>query len=297
MPIVKTRHVFLIGSGSTSHRTSWSAHRAGRVIRLLSLMGASLAAAAAGLPEPPVVLYGVVTDDFGRRQSEGRVSLRFESASAGVSSPVLLTVALTNVGGPYSYVGLVPAETPVPGRSRTGGRLALTQTAETWQLVNAQLGDTALNNLSANRGNLEVSIATRGALVRLDLSRGEDTDGNGLVDAWERHYFGQLGNDPNGNPSGDGISNLAKMYAGLDPTGAVGVAPQFTVVQRLADGAFKVEWSTEAGRSYALERAVQVQGPYVRLGAPIAAAPPANRYVDLEATEYPHAFYRVMVLP
>ena len=49
---------------------------------------------------------------------------------------------------------------------------------------------------------------------------GGDSDGNGLADTWEVHFFGQL-NAPNGGPNddpdGDGLSNLYEYLTGTDP--------------------------------------------------------------------------------
>ena len=47
-----------------------------------------------------------------------------------------------------------------------------------------------------------------------------DTDGNGLVDAWEKSHFHQIGTDPSADADGDGFTNLAESEAGTDPTSA-----------------------------------------------------------------------------
>ncbi len=52
-------------------------------------------------------------------------------------------------------------------------------------------------------------------------SQPTDTDGNGLPDAWELHYFGQTGVDPNADPDGDGLSNLQEYQQHRDPTSAL----------------------------------------------------------------------------
>jgi len=50
------------------------------------------------------------------------------------------------------------------------------------------------------------------------FSYGEsDRDGNGLPDGWERHFFGPTGQDPEGDPDGDGLSNLAELEQGSVP--------------------------------------------------------------------------------
>ena len=44
-----------------------------------------------------------------------------------------------------------------------------------------------------------------------------NTDGNGLPDLWQMHYFGHLGVDPNADPDGDGLSNLQEYLHYTDP--------------------------------------------------------------------------------
>ena len=266
-----------------------------RLGRMLLLGGWILAARGAGLPEPSVVFFGVVTDELGQRLTQGSFVLQLESPAA--STPVRVEVTLTNLHGQFSYVAFLPAETALTGRSRSPGHLALARTSETWRVLRPAWGAGLLTPLPASRSNLVVNTASRGALVRTDFTLGVDTDGNGLMDAWEQRYFGRLGNDPLGNPAGDGISNLAKMYAGLDPRGTMVNPPQFTVVQSLPDGSFQVEWSSEAGRRYTLHRADRLEGPFSALRANVLATPPANRFVDTEATTQSAFFYRVELLP
>lgn len=45
-----------------------------------------------------------------------------------------------------------------------------------------------------------------------------DTAGNGLPDAWEIEYFGQIGVDPAADPDGDGLTNRVEYFLGTDPT-------------------------------------------------------------------------------
>jgi hypothetical protein len=51
---------------------------------------------------------------------------------------------------------------------------------------------------------------------------GLDPDGSGLPVCWETEYFGQRGLDPNGDPTGDGLSNWQKYLWGANPELAVG---------------------------------------------------------------------------
>ena len=48
-------------------------------------------------------------------------------------------------------------------------------------------------------------------------SSGPDTDGDGLPDAWEQQYFGNLGQGAGGDPDSDTLTNLGEYNAGTDP--------------------------------------------------------------------------------
>lgn len=60
------------------------------------------------------------------------------------------------------------------------------------------------------------TVGGRGQITRLDLGD-VDTDNNGLVDNWERQYFGASGQNPNGDPDRDGVGNRDEMLAGTHP--------------------------------------------------------------------------------
>jgi hypothetical protein len=45
-----------------------------------------------------------------------------------------------------------------------------------------------------------------------------DVDGDGLADWWETQYFGNLSQTANGDPDGDGITNLQEYQQGRNPT-------------------------------------------------------------------------------
>lgn len=52
------------------------------------------------------------------------------------------------------------------------------------------------------------------------LSTPNDVDADGLPDAWERQYFGNLLQTGSGDPDGDGYSNAAELAAGSNPANA-----------------------------------------------------------------------------
>jgi hypothetical protein len=46
----------------------------------------------------------------------------------------------------------------------------------------------------------------------------DDTDGDGLPDSWEIHFFGDLSQEATGDFDADGLTNLEEFCAGTDPT-------------------------------------------------------------------------------
>ncbi len=50
-----------------------------------------------------------------------------------------------------------------------------------------------------------------------------DSDGNLLIDSWEKALLGMLGSDPFGDADADGYSNLQEMFEGTDPHDGLGV--------------------------------------------------------------------------
>lgn len=74
-------------------------------------------------------------------------------------------------------------------------------------------------------------------------------DGSGLPDWWQLQYFGYLGVDPNGDPAGDGWSNLQKFQNGWNPNiFYTPPAPQgLTAVLNTVSNTATVSWQPSPG--------------------------------------------------
>lgn len=69
------------------------------------------------------------------------------------------------------------------------------------------------NYAPANLGQLKIAFSFDASTLVPPV----DTDGDGISDAWELEYFGNLSTDPNADPDGDGVSNLQEYINGTNP--------------------------------------------------------------------------------
>lgn len=114
----------------------------------------------------------------------------------------------------------------------------------------------ASGSLTAGRG---------GERVRLNLTLGEDTDGDGLPDIWEMWQLYQAGYYPDGNGNwplhlldrngdfdGDGVSNWLEYLAGTF-AGDASERFELQIKEKTSDGA-RFEFYSVTGKTYTLER-------------------------------------------
>jgi hypothetical protein len=266
--------------------------RVGR-FALAAWLGASLIGqvAAQGIPEPSLVMYGVVRnsqDPDRLRIVVGNLTWHFQPAGGGPAFAVSAT--LTNINDQFSYVLRVPCETEIPGflLSTNALRLGSSYTR----------GDVFLNGtnrmtlVDPGQASFSLSSTARGRVERVDLDVAvalEDLDGNGLSDAWERLYFGRTGVDPSADPDGDRLNNLAELKAGTNPNDFQSQF-KFIRITRQAGGAL-VEWSSVANRSYSILRSSDVQTGYQLLTSGRQATPPVNSFLDTTAVPPGPYFY------
>lgn len=81
----------------------------------------------------------------------------------------------------------------------------------------------------------------------------EDDDEDGLLDVWERRYFGNLDGQPGEDPDGDALTNLQEFQGGTDPTVSNAVLITLGVPEYMPDGRFQFRVAAPAGISYRVE--------------------------------------------
>jgi hypothetical protein len=275
----------------------WDNPRRAWACRFALIVGLATAAAgngaAQGIPEPSLVMYGVVRnvqDPDRLRIVFGNLTWQFQRVGGG--APFVVPASLTNINDQFSYVLRVPCETEIPGFTLSTNALRLGSSYTRGVVfLNATNPATLVDP-----GQATFSLATtaRGLVERVDLDVSvalEDLDGNGLSDAWERLYFGGIGVDPTADPDGDGLSNRAENKAGTNPND---FQSQFRFIRITPQaGNVLVEWSSVANRTYSILRSTDVQTGYQLLGGSHAATPPVNSFLDTTAAPPGPYFYQL----
>lgn len=250
--------------------------------------------ASAAIPEPGLIVYGVVRQDIGGatvRKTVGQVSLTVMPPSG---SAITVTAALGNINDQFCYCVEVPFASVVTGMSPPTDALLLAPVPLTYTFANLRVG----TNVASAVGGVTAftfSQANRGGYLRLDLTVAErplDTDGDGLPDDWEWRYFYGAG-APGEDSDGDKLSNFDEYLAGTDPTDPVSCLRCLTA-DPLPSAGFRLTWSSEPGRLYRVERSQSLTTGFAPIATGLAATPPENLYVDSAPPAGP-AFYRVVL--
>lgn len=210
---------------------------------LLLLLGWVLAhrPAAAYPPAPFHLFYGMLRDEYGTPINYAGAEVILEtSAGVKISTKVIAGIeAFANyrmeipmdsgLSGPtYQPTALRPMA-PFRLKVRVGGAVYLPM---------EMAGDFR-------------NLGHPGKRTRLNLTLGQDTDGDGLPDAWERLFNADLSMVNPDAPAGNGMNYLNSYYAGIF-TGHPEDGFSLSVL-RVNEGAPVLEFLAVTGRTYTIE--------------------------------------------
>jgi arylsulfatase A len=150
------------------------------------------------------------------------------------------------------------------------------------------------------RARFEAELATRYSpehfpgLRRADNENGNDT-GDGMHDAWEIKYFGDLTTvtDPDADADLDGFSNIEEFIAGTDPS--VKDSPMASSCTSVVGGDLELKWASVPYRTYSISSKEDLMtGNWDAAVSNIIATPPENS--ELVTPSSPTSgYYRVQV--
>jgi hypothetical protein len=252
----------------------------------------SPSAKADGIPEPSMILYGVVTDTSagGARVSFGPLTWVFQPSGGG--PPVTASGVLTNINDQFSYVLRVPCETPIVGSQVTSNVLTLAPSPILYSRSLVTVSGVPARFVLLSLTNLTLTASDRGRVERIDLTVNLNS-GGALPDAWQIQYFGHTGVDPNADPDGDGMSNLAEYLAGTSPTDGQSRFEIIRVTPLTASST--IQWSSVQGKFYTVQRSTDLLTGFADLQTHVPGTAPLNSYQDTATVGGGPYFYRIRV--
>jgi hypothetical protein len=131
---------------------------------------------------------------------------------------------------------------------------------------------------------------------RVLLASSGDSDGDGLVDAWEQQYFGNLSRDGSGDFDNDGVSDAYESIAGTVPTNSVSVLKVLPNPVVTSGGA-TIQWASVAGKTYRLQfKNTLNAAAWQNVPGDVTATGGTASKTDSTASGQAQRYYRVVVV-
>ena len=273
-------------------------HRSTVVLQFLSTLfgfGTAGGAFAQGIPEPSLILYGVIRNPavLNMRVTQGTLSWQFRKVNTGRTN--VFTTSLQNTLDQFSYVLEVPLET-ILVTNYSPSALTATPTAALFDRSIVYVDGAPATFVVPSQASMLLASTNRGKLERLDLviqQPCEDADSNGLCDWWEKLYGGHIGMDPSADLDGDGFSNLEEFRTGTDPRDPDS-AFRILSTSRVAAG-MKVDWRSYDGGTYSLLRyASLLSSNHTVIAQNVLATADTTSFIDTNVTASGYYFYRAL---
>lgn len=252
--------------------------------------------AASGIPEPALVLYGVVrAGEAGNqiRLTTGTLTWTFVPADGG--GPVTVTATLQNINDQYSYVLQVPCETAIPGIPLSDNVLELGDPPVGYDRSEVRIDGREFVFTDPGLTTLELGPTDRGLYQRIDLQSSELVTS---YEDWSRSLFGEVV-DPEGDFDGDGLSNYGEYRAGTDPRDDQSFLAFVSVEKNESQAGVIVRWSSVAGKTYLIQRSSDLTSGFETIDTHTATSE-VSSYHDSGAEgegPYFYRFYRLQISP
>lgn len=266
------------------------------------------------IPEPPIILYGTVTDKS-NNQPVVITSVTWQvtdgTATQGYSAVTLPATRIISNGESF-YLLEVPQETRVvqdgagqitPQPSGNGFEVKSPAPAYTLTaIINGSAATIkAVDGTNAATGTASATIsdytpATQGRILRVDLWINEDP-----YLAWAAGYFPNP-NAPEAAPGydfdHDGFTNEQERLAGTDPTNGTS-ALRLANFSRATNGeTFSLTWTSVPGKTYQIETSqALLANQWTSIGDPVIATGTTSALTVPTASVESRRFFRVKVLP
>jgi hypothetical protein len=278
------------------------------------MLSPALQAQIPAIPEPPILLYGTVTDKS-NNQPVTITSVTWQvtdgTTTRGYSAATLPATRIVSNGQSF-YLLEVPQETRVvqngagqitlqPG----GNGFEVKSPAPTYTLTATINGSAAtikaVDSTSQPPGTASAAIsdytpATQGRMMRVDLWINEDP-----YLAWASGYFPNP-NAPEAAPGydfdHDGFTNEQERLAGTDPTNGTSALRLANFSRATSGDSFSLTWASVPGKTYQVETSQSLLSPdWTTLGSPVTATATISALTLPLAPADERRFFRVKVQP